>query len=216
MRMSASWVRVARPAEYKVVARCLGARGTVPLAIFASPNRWPLRGPRTSSSGANPHERRASSSVENPPERGRACPCAPRRRRSARRRAAAFVLTRVGGAKDQARDGRNLGPPTSAADRRRWPYPCKGWPSATASGGFGLDKRPASDILRRQGFDGQERASSGPPTRLPGPDTTQIFLLTKKTSYKDGSSVTSRDRRVHPRYQARRVSPRFSTPARCA
>src|SRR6202522_2147116 len=37
--------------------------------MFASPNRWPLRGPRTSSSGANPHERRASSSVENPPER---------------------------------------------------------------------------------------------------------------------------------------------------
>src|SRR5271170_7892234 len=110
----------------------------------------------------------------------------PRRRRSARRRAAAFVLTRVGGAKDRATDGRNLGPPTSAADRRRWPYPCKGWPSATASGGFGLDKRLASDILRRQGFDGQERASSGPPTRLPGPDTTQIFLLTKKTSYKAG------------------------------
>src|SRR5271163_3691578 len=38
----------------------------------ASPNRWPPRGPRTSSSGANPHERRASSSVENPPERERA------------------------------------------------------------------------------------------------------------------------------------------------
>ena len=114
------------------------------------------------------------------------CQDSPRRRRSARRRAAAFVLTRVGGAKDQARDGRNLGPPTSAADRRRWPDPCKGWPSATASGGFGLDKRLASDILRRQGFDGQERASSGPPTRLPGPDTTQIFLLTKKTSYKVG------------------------------
>ena len=92
----------------------------------------------------------------------------------------------MGGAKDQARDGRNLGPPTSAADRRRWPDPCKGWPSATASGGFGLDKRLASDILRRQGFDGQERASSRPPTRLPGPDTTQIFLLTKKTSYKAG------------------------------
>src|SRR5277367_383314 len=123
-------------------------------------------------------------SRKSPRERGRACPCAPRRRRSARRRAAAFVLTRVGGAKDRARDGRNLGPPTSTADRRRWPYPCKGWPSATASGGFGLDKRLASDILRRQGFDGQERASSGPPTRLPGPDTTQIFLLTKKTSYK--------------------------------
>ena len=91
-----------------------------------------------------------------------------------------------GRGEDQARDGRNLGPPTSAADRRRWPDPCKGWPSATASGGFGLDKRLASDILRRQGFDGQERASSGPPTRLPGPDTTQIFPLTKKTSYKVG------------------------------
>jgi hypothetical protein len=64
------------------------------------------------------------------------------------------------------------------------PVPMPGTPSATASGGFGLDKRLASDILRRQGFDGQERASSGPPTRLPGPDTTQIFLLTKKTSYK--------------------------------
>ena len=126
-------------------------------------------------------------SRKSPRERGRACPSAPRRRRSARQRAAAFVLTRVGGAKDQATDGRNLCPPTSAADRRRWPDPCKGWPSATASGGFGLDKRLASDILRRQGFDGQERASSGPPTRLPGPDTTQIFLLTKKTPYKGWS-----------------------------
>src|ERR1700689_2779823 len=43
--------------------------------------------------------------------------------------------------------------------------------------------RPAT-FCAAQGFDGQERASSGPPTRLPGPDTTQIFLLTKKTSYK--------------------------------
>src|SRR5271167_1264454 len=68
------------------------------------------------------------------------------------------------------------------------PVPMPGTPSATASGGFGLDKRPASDILRRQGFDGQERASSEPPTRLPGPDATQIFLLTKKTSYKGWGS----------------------------
>src|SRR5271168_1509260 len=105
-------------------------------------------------------------SRKSPRERAR-CPCAPRRRRSARRRAAAFVLTRVGGAKDQARDGRNLGPPTSAADRRRWPDPCKGWPSATASGGFGLDKRPASDIFapprfRRAGA-GLERTPDAPP-----------------------------------------------------
>src|SRR6202795_3826526 len=113
----------------------------VPFAIFASPNRWPLRGPRTSSSGADPHRDEPRRQSKIPPrERGRACPCAPRRRRSARRRAAASVLTRGGGAKDQARDGRNLGPPTSAADRRRGPDPCKGWPSATASGGFGLDK----------------------------------------------------------------------------
>ena len=97
-------------------------------------------------------------SRKSPRERGRACPCAPRRRRSARRRAAAFVLTRVGGAKDQARDGRNLGPPTSAADRRRWPDPCKGWPSATASGGFGLDKPLASDIFAANRF---RRAGAG-------------------------------------------------------
>src|SRR5271163_464587 len=69
------------------------------------------------------------------------------------------------------------------------PVPMPGTPSATASGGFGLDKRLASDILRRQGFDGQERASSGLPTHLPGPDTTQIFLLTKKTSYKVGWAI---------------------------
>src|SRR5271163_3113309 len=66
------------------------------------------------------------------------------------------------------------------------PVPMPGTPSATASGGFGLDKRLASDILPPPSFDGQERASSGPPTHLPGPDTTQIFLLTKKTSYKVG------------------------------
>ena len=122
-------------------------------------------------------------SRKSPRERGRACPCAPRRRRSARRRAAAFVLTRVGGAKDQARDGRNLGPPTSAADRRRWPDPCKGWPSATASGGFGLDKRLASDFapprFRRAGA-GLERTPDAPPEARHHAN----FPLDKKTSYK--------------------------------
>ena len=79
------------------------------------------------------------------------------------------------------------------------PVPMPGTPSATAFGGFGLDKRLASDILRRQGFDGQERTSSGPPTRLPGPDTTQIFLLTKKTSYKGrGLGETLQQHRRQP------------------
>ena len=158
-----------------------------PSRFFASPNRWPLRGPRTSSSRRQPtHERRASSSVENPPgrEEGRACPCAPRRRRSARRRAAAFVLTRVGGAKDQARDGRNLGPPTSAADRRRWPDPCKGWRFGhRLRGGLRrLDKRPAAaTFLRRQGFDGQERASlPRTPDAPPGARHHANFPLDKK------------------------------------
>ena len=98
-----------------------------------------------------------------------------------------FPYARGRGERSSARDGRNLGPPTSAADRCRWPDACKGWPSATASGGFGLDKRLAGDMTS---FDGQEQASSEPPTRLPRPDTTQIFLLTRKTSYKvDGDLV---------------------------
>jgi hypothetical protein len=161
----------------------IGRPRQVPLAIFASPNRWPLRGLRTSSSGANPHERRASSSVENPPEREGA-------HAHVRLDEGARPVDERRPLSSCAWEGRKIkremGVISSAADRRRWPDPCKGWPSATASGGFGLDKRLASDILRRQGFDGQERASSGPPTRLPGPDTTQIFLLTKKTSYKVG------------------------------
>src|SRR5271155_1227637 len=45
---------------------------------------------------------------------------------------------------------REVGPAISAADRRRWLDPCKGWPSAPAPGGFGLDKAPAIDISRRQ------------------------------------------------------------------
>src|SRR5271155_2161580 len=44
-----------------------------------------------------------------------------------------------------------VGPPTSAADSRRWPDPRKGGPSAPASGGFGLDKAPAIAVSRCQG-----------------------------------------------------------------
>jgi hypothetical protein len=61
------------------------------------------------------------------------------------------------------------GPSTSAAHRRRRLDPCKGWPSATASGGFGLDKDLAVDILRCQEIDGQEWVS----TRLPAVDPLQ-------------------------------------------
>ena len=85
---------------------------------------------------------------------------------------------RASGERSSARDGRNLGPPTSAADRRRWPDACKGWPSATASGGFGLDKRLASDI-RRQVSTGK----SGPradPRRASRGQTERIFPLDKE------------------------------------
>ena len=42
----------------------------------------------------------------------------------------------------------SIRPPTSAADCRRRPEPCKGWPSATAAGGFGLDKALAVAISK--------------------------------------------------------------------
>ena len=151
---------------------------------YGSPRDFRLAEPMAAPVGPGHHRQAPTHTTDEPRRqskihpRGRARPCAPRRRRSARRRATAFVLTRVR-AKDQATDGRNLGPPTSAADRRRWPDPCKGWPSATASGGFGLDKRLASDILRRQGFDGQERASSGPHAP-PAARYHANFLLDKK------------------------------------
>jgi hypothetical protein len=45
-------------------------------------------------------------------------------------------------------NGRRLGPPFSAGEGRRRPNPCKGWPTATASGGFGLDKGLAVAIWR--------------------------------------------------------------------
>src|SRR5277367_936941 len=60
-----------------------------------------------------------------------------------------------------------VGPPTSAADSRRWPDPRKGGPSAPASGGFGLDKAPAIAVSRCQGIEGQERASIWLQTALP-------------------------------------------------
>ena len=39
-------------------------------------------------------------------------------------------------------------PPISASHCRRWTKPRKGWPSATASGGFGLDEALSIDISR--------------------------------------------------------------------
>ena len=188
MRMSASWVRVARPAEYKVVARDFA-----PAVWF--PSRFSPR--RTDGRPAGPDiivrrqptreiEPRRQSKIHT---RGRAPMCA--FDEGAR-------LVDVGSERrplsPRAREGRKIrremGVISAHRPRtpivRRWPDPCKGWPSATASGGFGLDKGLASDILRRQGFDGQEQASRWTPTRLPRPVTTQIFLLTKKTPYKAG------------------------------
>jgi hypothetical protein len=102
----------------------IGRPRQVPLAIFASPNRWPLRGLRTSSSGANPHERRASSSVENPPEREGA-------HAHVRLDEGARPVDERRPLSSCAWEGRKIkremGVISSAADRRRWPDPCKGW-----------------------------------------------------------------------------------------
>jgi hypothetical protein len=57
----------------------------------------------------------------------------------------------------RARD--ELGPRTFADDGRRWGPPNQGWPLATASGGFGLDKGAPIAVSLRQEVDGQERAS---------------------------------------------------------
>jgi hypothetical protein len=134
-----------------------------------------------------PHERRASSSVENPPgERGRACPCALDE--------GARLVDERRPLSSRAWEGRKIKREMGviSAHRPRPPIVVAGQTLVKA----GLrPPPPAASALtsvwpatfwRRQGFDGQERASSGPPTRLPGPDTTQIFLLTKKTSYKAG------------------------------
>jgi len=50
------------------------------------------------------------------------------------------------GSQKGAADGHPLGPSISPGDGRRCANPCKGWPSASASGGFGLDKAPPTDI----------------------------------------------------------------------
>ncbi|MFZ0205316.1 MAG: hypothetical protein WAL59_04160, partial [Roseiarcus sp.] len=42
--------------------------------------------------------------------------------------------------------------------------PCKGWPSAPASGGFDLDKGPAIDMSRCQEIEGQEAGLHANPT----------------------------------------------------
>ena len=52
------------------------------------------------------------------------------------------------GSKKGAADGHPLGPSISPGDGRRCANPCKGWPSAPASSGFGLDKAPLTDISR--------------------------------------------------------------------
>src|SRR5271163_3061210 len=52
----------------------------------------------------------------------------------------------------------------AAADGRRWLDPCKGWPSAPASGGSDLDKGPAIDMSRCQEIEGQEAGLHANPT----------------------------------------------------
>ena len=50
--------------------------------------------------------------------------------------------------KKGAAGGYPHGPSISPGDDRRWAKPCKGWPSAPASGGYGLDKASPNDISR--------------------------------------------------------------------
>ncbi len=89
----ASWVRGRKARRIQGCGAMIGCpRHSSPSRFSPSPNRWPLRGPRTSSSSANPHERRASSSVENSPESERArMPMCASTKALACRRAAAFV-----------------------------------------------------------------------------------------------------------------------------
>ena len=68
-----------------------------------------------------------------------------------------------------AADGHHLGPSISPSDGRRRANPRKGWPSAPASGGFGLDKASLADISRcprdRRAGAGLEPACHTPPPR---------------------------------------------------
>ena len=63
------------------------------------------------------------------------------------------------GSQKGAADGHPLGPSISPGDGRRCANPCKGWPSASASGGFGLDKAPLTDI---SALPKRSKAGSGP------------------------------------------------------
>jgi hypothetical protein len=49
--------------------------------------------------------------------------------------------------------------PLTLVENCRWElYPCKGWPSAPACGGFGLDKGIAPSIVAHHSVNEQERA----------------------------------------------------------
>jgi hypothetical protein len=53
-----------------------------------------------------------------------------------------------------------MGGPLTLADNCRWELcPCKGWPSASACGGFGLDKSIAASIVAHHSVNEQERAN---------------------------------------------------------
>jgi len=58
-------------------------------------------------------------------------------------------------------------PTTLAIDCCLWSSPCKGWPSATAFGGFGLDKGLPIDTSRRHRIDGQEWSATHSKQRRP-------------------------------------------------
>ena len=66
--------------------------------------------------------------------------------------------------KEAVGDGVSARPPNSAGEARRRPNPCKGWPSAPASGGFGLDKGLAVAIWR---CSRDRTAGTGPSIRFP-------------------------------------------------
>ena len=87
-------------------------------------------------------------------------------------------------------NGRRVGDPISACQCRRWPNPCKGWPSATASGGFGLDKGSPIGISRcprdrRAGVRLQSTRRRQPPTAASNAKK-RAALLTKKPPYEPG------------------------------
>src|SRR5271170_1061124 len=128
------------------------------MIAFAAPNVIVTREPVE-----NPHEKRI--------------PTAPRRTRSASRQP--FPSARKIGRKAKPEAGVNSAPIVVDG-----PNPCKGWPSATASGGCGLDKgwvhrQFAPPRLRRPGA-GLART----PYPIPKSESHALFHLTKKSPYK--------------------------------